>query len=150
MNEQELYLALKTLFRKVKGEKIIWYLEGSVNLFVQGAPVIPKDIDITTTPEGLEKFRALLNKEIVKDFYIEENKAHVLKCVIEKQEVEIAVYKEEDKNSFDTIQIMKWKNLNLPIEPLQQALKFYKKIGREDKVRLLKIFIASNSSKQEK
>jgi hypothetical protein len=142
MNDQEIYNALKTLLNRIKGATITWYLEGSVNLFVQGVPVIPKDIDITTNDTGLDKFRTLLKKEIIKESYIKENKAHLLKCKIEDHEIEIAVYEEEDKNSFSTMQVIPWKDLFLPTQRLSVALQFYKRINRQDKVQLLENFLS--------
>ncbi len=141
MNADEIYHMLKIVLEKVKKEKVQWYLEGSVNLFLQGIPVQPKDIDITTDPEGLNIFRKVFQKEIVKDFYIADKKAHVLKYAINNFEIEIAVYEEEEKNSFSTIQKISWKTLLLPVQPLPQALKFYKKIGRKDKVELIEKFL---------
>ncbi|MEK6825591.1 MAG: hypothetical protein AABY00_02275 [Nanoarchaeota archaeon] len=144
MNSQQIYTTLKQLLFKIGKEKILWYLEGSVNLFVQSVPIEPKDIDITTNPEDLAVFRKILKKEIIKDFYISEKKAHVLKCLLNKREVEIAVYEDKDKSSFNTIKNIIWKDLKLPAQPLLQALKFYKRIKRQDKVQLLEQFLAKN------
>ena len=142
MNSQELQATLSFLLKKIEKETIIWYLEGSVNLFVQGLPVQPKDIDITTNSAGLNKFRKLFKKETIKDFYIEETRAHVLKCLFNNVESEIAVYEDTEKSSFDTIKLLSWNSLQLPTQPLTQALKFYKLIGRKEKSELIEKHLA--------
>ena len=77
--------------------------------------------------------------------------AYVLKCSLNNLEIEIAVYDDEDKNSFSTIKKIIWNNLELPTPPLPVALEFYKKINRPDKVKLIESFLStSNSRKQEK
>ena len=142
LSEQELQTALSFLLKKIGKEKIVWYLEGSVNLFVQGLPVQPKDIDITTNSAGLNKFRKLFKKETIKDFHIEETRAHVLTCLFNNVECEIAVYDDKEKSSFSTIKLISWNSLQLPTQPLSQALKFYKLIGRQDKTELIEKYLA--------
>ena len=72
-----------------------------------------------------------IEKETIKDFYIEETRAHVLKCLFNNVESEIAVYEDTEKSSFDTIKLLSWNSLQLPTQPLTQALKFYKLISQK-------------------
>ncbi len=146
MNSQEIQETLKILLEKIGKVKVVWYLEGSVNLFVQGVPVEPKDIDITTNRKSFNKFRKILEKETTRDFYIDKTKAHILKCLINSFEIEIALYEEKNKSSFNTIKTLSWKNLNLPTQPLSQALNFYKLISRKDKVELIEKFLSLQTS----
>lgn len=151
MNEQELYDALKIFLEKTKNKKACWRLEGSVNLFVQGVPCTFKDIDISTTKEGFVKFQSILKEQGITKHYKKEIKAEVLICKINKCEVEIGENNEKSKfENFNAIQTTLWKGLPLPTLPLHNALEFYKRINRPDKIQLLESFIASNSSKQEK
>ena len=144
MNYPDIKESLSILIRKIGKNKINWYLEGSTNPFVQGLPINPNDIDITTDAGGLGRFREILKNETIRYFYIKETKAHLLKCKIKDCEIEIAVYKEKNKSSFSTIKIISWQDLILPTQPLSQALKFYKLIGRKDKVELIEKFLTSN------
>ena len=151
MNEQELKNALVVFLKKIKNAKVTWYLEGSASLFVQGVNVQPKDIDITTTKESLKVFKEILKKHISEEGYKEEIKAQIIKCLIKNCEIEIAVYDEKEKSNFNTMQRITWKGLTLPVQSLKQTLKFYKRIKRREKARIIEKFLtSSNSSKQEK
>ncbi|MBM3233100.1 hypothetical protein FJZ18_02960 [Candidatus Pacearchaeota archaeon] len=145
MNEKEIYSALNRFLSIIKDEKLTWYLEGSVNLFVQGLPVEPNDIDITTTPESLERFRRILGILVTKDFYIKDKGAYLLKASIEDIEFEIAVYEDRKNTSVKTIKNVIWKGLILPTQPLPVALRFYKRIQRHDKVKLIQNFLDENT-----
>ena len=68
MNYPDIKESLSILIRKIGKNKINWYLEGSTNPFVQGLPINPNDIDITTDAGGLDRFRRILKNKKIKTF----------------------------------------------------------------------------------
>ena len=141
MNEETVAKVLKIVVSNLKNKKITWRLGGSANLLVQRLELPVRDVDISTDDKGLEEFRYALKKYVIKDFYSEKIKGLSLICNINNYEVEINSYEDKDKNYFDKIKLISWHGINLPIIPLQYAKEFYKKIGREEKVKLIEDYL---------
>ncbi len=120
---------------------IIWRLEGSANLLVQGVPTQVRDLDITTNEEGIKVFRKALEEFVVKDFYNEHIHAHSLICNMDGVEVEINVYDRKELNMFNNIEDVIWEGLNLPVLPLESSKRFYELIGRKEKVNLILTYL---------
>ncbi|HLC52997.1 MAG TPA: hypothetical protein VJK03_00495 [Candidatus Nanoarchaeia archaeon] len=144
MSEKNIVLVLKKLIELTKNSGIVWHLEGSANLLVQGISIKPRDIDITTKKEHLNHFMKVLEKFNPKEKYLAETKAHLVKCFIEGVEIEIASYEKPEFNRFDKIKTAKWKGLSVPIMPLPIALEFYRQIGRKDKVTLIEKYLSTS------
>ncbi len=142
MEDNNIYKILKFILNRLNNKKFVWRLEGSANLKVQGIDVSVRDLDIVTDKNGINIFRELLKEFIVKDFYKEEIKSDSLICSINNFEVEI-LYRHGNKNlnMFNKIKIIQYKELEIPILPLNCALEFYKLINKQDKVGLIKNFL---------
>jgi len=131
---------LEKLFSVVLNEvsdSIIWRLEGSVNLFVQGINTTFKDLDITTDSRGMEFFREKLKQYILKDYFNETIKTQIIVCNIFNEEVEILFYQDKELRMFNNVEELCWKNYDLKVLPLVFAKKFYQIIGKEKKVKLI-------------
>jgi ADP-ribose pyrophosphatase YjhB (NUDIX family) len=146
MNENELEKIIEIILNRIKDKSILWRIEGSANLKMQGIDVSIRDLDIATNSQGIESFRNSLKDYIVKDFFSEKTKGQSIVCDIEGFEVEINCYGDRTKNYFDKIKIIEWKKFEVPILPLQYALDFYKSINREEKVEIVRDYL----SKREK
>lgn len=141
MKDQVLSQVLKVLLSKIKDQDITWRLEGSVNLLVQGVPVEPNDVDITTNTQGLKGFVHALKEYTPKLTYVQEKGAYLLHCSILKNDVEIAVYEDHHKEMLGFIEKTHWKGLDLPTLPIAKAREFYEAIGRTEKVELIDLFL---------
>ncbi len=136
MNEQALYEILALIIKELD-EPILWRLDGSANLLVQGVDVSVNDLDIATDEEGLNVFREVFDEYLIEDFYSEKIQGNSLILDIFCNEIEINCYGDREKSHFDKIKTIDWNNLNIPVLSLELAKEFYKVIGRKEKVELI-------------
>ena len=141
MNETEIKDILKIIIKRVENNSLTWRIEGSSNLKIQDVDVSVQDFDITTNDEGIKIFRNILKDFLVKDSYSEKIKGRSLICKINGFDVEINSYGDRKKDMFDKTQVVVWKNLEVPILPLRNALEFYELIGYKDKVDLISKYL---------
>ena len=141
MKTEEIQKVLKKIITLLGSESFRWSLGGSANLIVQGVKADAKDLDITTDEEGLERFRKLLEEYIIQDFYNNEIEANSLECEIGGIEVEINFYDNDALGMLDTVMMIKWEGIEVPVLPLPDAKKFYEKINRPEKVKLIEKFM---------
>lgn len=141
MEEKDIKEILKIILDSLQGKEFVWRLEGSANLKIQGVDVSVKDLDITTNNECLETFKGALKKFIVKDFFNRKIHGNSLVCNIKGFEVEINSYKNKELRMLDKTKKILWKNLQIPILPLEYAKKFYEFINRKDKVDLISKYL---------
>lgn len=142
MDEKDIQQTLTVILDSLKSKKLVWRMDGSANLRIQGIDVPVNDLDITTDDKGIKTFRTALKQFVVKDFFNEKIKGHSLVCSIIGFEVEINSYQERDKDMFDRIKKITWNNLKVPILPLKYAKKFYELIGRKEKAELISKFLS--------
>lgn len=140
MNEQNIKEVLRIITDRLE-ENFTWRVEGSANLKIQGVKTPVKDFDITTNDEGINIFRNYLNEYIVKDFFSKKINGKSLICDINGFEVEINSYRNRKLDMFDKSKIIYWKNLKVPILPLNYAKAFYEQINRKEKVDLISKYI---------
>ncbi len=137
MDEKEVYRLLNKILQELEEVSLSWRLDGSVNLLVQGMDLKPNDLDIATNSKGLEIFYGLFKEFVVDDQLGEVASGRVLKLDIDGREVEINSYTDKELTKLDKIQFLNWKDLSLPVLPLKEAKKFYQKINREEKVKMI-------------
>ena len=135
MEEKDILNVLKIVTKRLTGKGIVWRMEGSANLLMQGIDVEVNDIDITTG--NTKRSSEFLKEFVVKSFYNKEIKAESCICKIKDNEVEINCYDNKNLNMFEKIKMIKWHDLSIPILPLIQAKEFYELIGRKEKVDLI-------------
>ncbi|HLD04114.1 MAG TPA: hypothetical protein VJG90_00185 [Candidatus Nanoarchaeia archaeon] len=145
MNDQELYRLLQTVTTTLQNHPCLWRLGGSANLHVQEVDILPKDLDLTTNAEGLETFRTLFRDQLVKDYYKDSLPAHVLEFKIQSNEVEVIYHNDPLLDLLDSVQFIDWKGLHLPVLPLNQALLFYERTGRDERAELIRKHFKSSS-----
>ena len=137
MNKKEVYRLLNKILQKLEGVDVVWRLDGSVNLLIQGVDLKPNDLDIATDDKGLEVFYGLFEEFITDDKFGEVASGRVLKLDVEGKEIEINSYNNKDLSKLDKIKFLNWKDLKLPVLPLKETKKFYKQIEREEKVKMI-------------
>ena len=137
MDDKDLKKILELILTRIKNEKIVWRLDGSSNLKIQGMKVNVNDLDITTNEEGQKIFKEKLKEYVQEHYYNKKINGNTLICKINNYEVEINVYGDREKEYFEEIKKIKWQGLIVPIMPLAQAKKFYERIGRDEKVELI-------------
>lgn len=144
MDEKQLYLALSNILQSIKKEIVNWRIEGSTNLFIQGIPIKPLDLDIATDKTGLFKFEKALQRYSPKKVFSEKVKCETLKCTIAGIQVEIICYESDDRRAmFDKARPITWSRLELPCLPLEYAKQFYENIQLPDKVEIIEKYLAS-------
>ncbi len=138
MEEQDIYQILDIILQELEGHSLMWRLDGSANLRVQGVDVRVNDLDVKTNTEGLRVFKACLKEYFVKEFYKEEIEGDVVEFVIHGFPIEVINNK---YNMLHRIKKISVRGLSLPILPLREAREFYKAIGRKEKVALLDTYL---------
>ncbi len=123
-------------------KNVIWRLDGSANLRIQGVEVPVRDIDITTNYEGIKIFNNVLKKYIDKFFFNQKINANSLICYINGFKIEINSYENKKLDMFDKTEEIVWHGLTIPILPLKYARKFYESINRKKKVALISKYLS--------
>ena len=142
MEEKDIIEILQIILDSLQDKEFIWRLEGSANLKIQCVDVLVRDLDITTNREGIQIFRNVLKKFIVKDFFNKKVNGFSLVCDINGFEVEINSYSNKDLDMFNKTKKILWQNLQVPILPLKYAKRFYQLIHRKEKVDLISKYLS--------
>lgn len=141
MNEK-IEKALKIIIKKLDG--LNYVLIGSVNLYIQGINVKPRDIDILTNSDEINKIIKILKEYQTKEMYFDKSEGRNSYRVFFKiNEIEIEVLGNvnnicRSKDSLDKKIFINYKGIEIPCMPFEDELEVYRKIGGEDKVRLIK------------
>ena len=143
MENEDIKQLLTLILEKVNHKNIVWRLEGSANLRIQGVDVKVNDLDLTTDEDGFEFFMNVLKDYIVKNFFNEKTNSYSLVCDINSFEVEVNYYLDKDKLMLDKVKELTWEGLKIPVLPLDSAKKFYESIGRKQKVDLISNHLSS-------
>jgi hypothetical protein len=120
---------------------------GSINLYLQGLDVKPRDIDILTTPEDIKKIDKILAEYRTKDIYYDESEGrNSWRSFYEINGIEIEILGNvnnlcRDPKSLDQRITILHGEHQVPCVSLENELKAYKKMGRDDKVRLIQDFL---------
>ncbi|MDD3102442.1 MAG: hypothetical protein PHE59_04850 [Patescibacteria group bacterium] len=119
---------------------------GSVNLYIQGLKIKPRDIDILTTPEIIKEIDEILKEYLTKEIYFDESEGrNSFRSFYEIDGMEIEVLGNVNNISRkpdslkDKIYI-EFDKIKLPCMPLNNELDMYEKIDRKEKVEMIKKF----------
>ena len=120
---------------------------GSVNLYIQGFAIAPRDIDILTTPEGIKEIDRLLAGYRTKDIYFDETEGRNSFrsfYMIDGVEVEVLgnvnnLYRAVDGLLYK--RIIPFKDMGLPCISLEDELSAYKNMGRTEKAEMIEKFL---------
>lgn len=63
--ERGLSEVVRRIAPALDGEGVEWYVGGSVSAWLQGAEIVPRDLDLGTTREGVERIARLLGEYLV-------------------------------------------------------------------------------------
>ncbi|MDP3727982.1 MAG: hypothetical protein Q8R18_00870 [bacterium] len=134
MEEQDIFTVLKFITQHLDEHSIVWRIDGSANLRVQGVDVNVHDLDIKTNAEGLRIFKEVFKNYFVQEFYKEEIKGDVLEFEILGFPVEVINNK---YNLLNRIKKISLQGMFLPVLPLREAREFYAATGKEKTVTVL-------------
>lgn len=134
MDEGDVYSLLRTILARLATQPIVWRMDGSANLRVQGVDVLVHDLDIKTNKEGIRIFKECFKDCNPKEYYKEEVQGDVLEFTLQGFPVEVINNK---YNMLHRIKIVSFQNMALPVLPLKEAREFYAAIGRDKTVAVL-------------
>jgi len=142
MEDDNLYQILEKVTSGIKEKTMLWRLDGSANLRVQGLEVVVNDLNITTDRDGIRNLKQLFNQDIASYYYDEYMNAHVLKFRMYDFEIEVMHNENKKFEMFDQIKTIEWRGLHLPVLPPEHAKKYYEMVGRQNKVELIERYLA--------
>lgn len=124
---------------------------GSVNLYLQGLDMQPRDIDILTTPEGIREIDGILARYRTKEIYFDPSeKRNSYRSFYDYQGKEVEVLgnvnnAHRDKNALARKTFVEIDGMQVPCLSLTEELAAYRKMGREDKAALIEKHIAARN-----
>ncbi|MCG3217395.1 MAG: tetratricopeptide repeat protein [Candidatus Heimdallarchaeota archaeon] len=148
--------ALQIIIDKIKEEEVDWLIVGSLNLFLQGLPVEPKDIDISTDKDGAFTFGKVLkeyersavsfsSKEKIRSYFgtYEINRIKIeIMGDLETKDKE-GKWTAEGLSIKERVKIIhEVKEMKLPLTTLNDELIGYQRIERPEKVELIRAWLA--------
>lgn len=136
---------LRILSGKARG--IDYAFIGSVNLYIQGLKVEPRDIDILTTPEGIKKIDGILGEHRTKEIYFDESEGrNSFRSFYEIEGIEIEVlgnvsnaYRKPE--SLTERLFIEFDGIKLPCILLASEIETYQRMGRQEKAEMIKKFL---------
>ena len=141
MISKEIMDVLWLIITKLKNQNINWVLIGSTSLALQNVNIVPKDIDILTDKKGIKKISILLKSfetEHLKFGRSEIFESYLGKFAIRNVKVEVMAnlrhkigtkWANPPKNILK--KIIRFGNIEIPIFPLEEELKIYKRLKRK-------------------
>lgn len=136
MDSEKLKEILSIILDKLGDKEIIFRLDGSANLLVQGIKTDVNDLDLATDEKGMSILKEVLKDYLIQEYQNEDINALSLEFEIKGEIVE-AHYYEDARAMLDNIIKVKWLELELPCISLEEAKKFYELINMPEKVKLI-------------
>ena len=137
LKHEDLYEALGIVYDAISEEKLNWHLNGSFNLLAQGMDIAVHDLDIETDEAGLLIFREKLKEYIEEDRYRNEIEAHSLLLDIDGVQIEILAHDNPDIAMVSDVKLINVEEMEIPVISYENAKKFYRMVGMENKVKLI-------------
>jgi hypothetical protein len=134
MEDVDVYGILRIVLQKLGNHFIVWRLDGSANLRVQGVDVLVHSLEIRTNTEGLRVFQECLKDYLVKEYYREDIDGTVAEFTIQGFPVEIIHNKYSLLHRVKKVTVQ---GIVVPVFPLKEAREFYAALGREKTVAVL-------------
>jgi len=134
--------ALRIVIEKLNG--LNYVLIGSVSLCIQGTDLQPRDIDILTDPDGIDKIIGILKEYQTKEKYFDKSDGrNSYRTFFDIGGVEIEALGNVNstcrpKDSLDKKIFVDYKDMKIPCMSLEEELRAYEKMGRDDKVKLIR------------
>lgn len=128
---------------------IDYALMGSANLYLQGMDVVPRDIDILTTPEGIRAIDERLSACRTRKIYFDESEGrNSFRSFYDYEGVEVEAlgnvanaHRSPDALARKTF--VDVEGARVPALTLTEEAAAYRSMGREEKARLIEEYIAS-------
>lgn len=126
--------AFEILLAKLKG--VDFALISSANLMVQGIAVEPRDIDIVTDNEGVERIAGIFKSQVINEKGFKETEFEIEGFEVHATSLEGNPLRHDDFRK--PVWIKKW-NLKIPCLPLEADLRFYQSANRPKDAQKIKL-----------
>lgn len=141
--KKKLYESLKIITKALNKTNIKWCIIGSLSLYLQGVKIKPKDIDLLTDKEGAYEINKVLKKFEIKP--VEFSRSDIFssyygKFLINGIKFEVmddlnillnARWNDEVMKRLYNKKEIKYNDILIPVSPLEDQLKSYKKLNRK-------------------
>lgn len=141
--KKKLYESLKIITKALNKMNIKWCIIGSLSLYLQGVKIKPKDIDLLTDKEGAYEINKVLKKFEIKP--VEFSRSDIFssyygKFLINGIKFEVmgdlnillnARWNDEVMKRLYNKKEIKYNDILIPVSPLEDQLKSYKKLNRK-------------------
>ena len=134
MEQGDVYAVLRTILQKVEGSPVVWRLDGSANLRVQGVDVLVRDLDIKTNRFGWGVFKECLKEYFVKEYSQEEILGDVAEFLVDGFPVVVI---HNRYSMLHRIKKITFQGISLPVLPLREARELYAALGQEKTVMVI-------------
>ena len=128
MEERDIHGILKLIVKRLENHFIVWRLDGSANLRVQGLDVPFSALEMRTNAEGLRVFKTVLKEFFTREEHNEDSEGDIVYFTL--QGVELTVINNR-YNLLHRVKKVHWRELDLPVFPLKEARAFYVALGKE-------------------
>jgi len=142
MEDVDIYSLLRIILKKLEGTSVVWRVDGSANLRLQGVDVRVRDLDIKTNVFGLRVFKKALRDYLVTEGFKDEVQGDVVAFSIDGFPVEVINNK---YNMLHRVKKISLQGMVLPVLPLREAREFYVALGREKTVQVIDRYISVTS-----
>jgi len=142
--------SLKFVYSKLKDKNLSWAVVGSANMSLQGIDIIPKDLDIITTPKDLVIFEKFFKNNIIKPICKKspnkQDYPEVYELKLDINGIEIHVFGEHGADIYKSrlkqknIIHFNLDNLKIPCLSLKSDVSAYSELKRDKRIKLIKNF----------
>lgn len=150
MITEKVYKTLSFLLKELEANKVNWVLIGSLNLFLQGVDVEFHDIDILTDKKGVSRINKIFRDYVIQPVIFSETEVFksfrgIFKINDYLVDIVTDLQFRPSKNSkwfrstgLSRIEILKYKDLLLPVTSLKEEYQAYINMGRSEKAKTIK------------
>jgi hypothetical protein len=150
MITENVYKTLTIILRVLRSNKVNWVLIGSLNLFLQGVEIEYHDIDIYTDKEGVSLINKIFGKYVIQPINFSETDVFksfrgifkINDCLVDvvsdlhfRPSINSKWFKSSGLSNLKTL---KYKDLLLPVTPLNEEYQAYINMGRLEKAKKIK------------
>ncbi|MDK2783171.1 MAG: hypothetical protein PWQ32_760 [Thermococcaceae archaeon] len=146
---------LRRLYERLSQSDVTWAVTGSLGFALQGVPVEVHDIDIQTDREGAYEIERLFSEFVVEPVRFKESeriKSHFGALMIDGVRVEIMgdIQKKVNDKWEEPVDVKRYRRfvevegMKIPVLDLEYEYQAYLKLGRMEKVEMLRKFLEEN------
>lgn len=130
---RQIYKTLKFVSTELNNQKIDWLLGASGALMVWGVDIVPHDLDIFTSADNVKKMSYVFSSYITNPLhYYDEKGRDYLEFQMRINDIEVEIC---ELDIFEDLLIkIDFNGIQIPVNPLENELKFYKSRKSKEQV----------------